>query len=917
MGDVVEGLISVVGDVIDGVIDVVETIWYDVVVPILEEIFSWFGIEDETVVHVQKVSIPIFGDSGEDVVHMANVKAVMSMVTNGGSFFPWYIKHTHQTYANMKAFYRYAENGGYIHGLPEMTVKGSEVDYDAIDSALDTEIGVPCTRLSSQAIFPSDEVYFKDKWQTTPYFYVPWANTLTYTDPYGVSWDDYTFDSVVYVPGNDTFDITVSRIAAEALFWIIGPLSITEGDSATYKIKCNRTVPVGEVIDIDLAYGGTAVDPADYSAVLTAQITAGNTEVDVVVTTSENGVEAANKTIIVTLDTVTNTNAAFEATAIHSVDSVTTTIVDDDAAGVLTMPSVLVNESDGNAIVPVKLENATGSAFTVDYALTNGTALGGGIDFDSTAGTLNFTGSPSGEIQNITIPITSGDGDDDNEYFTVSFTACSDPTIDYSHTTTVTITDLTDEPVPAGNTVLSDVVVEPGYIKDRSLVVTYHENTNPASEWFYWVYKLSDGTYPGIEPTMSTLSSLDMLPIGILRKDKVFVNVAKTTETYKTTKRLLDMLFLDIDEIIDNLAENPDINQVDDAFINFAICPNSTPEIVSKILWLSYHNIIVIHGVSSNTNEYSASFHEQDVQNAVAWTDHTYTADIAGTLASGQVYEHEQTFGTDTSSLIIRNQTGPGLYDELEIINLNAMAAIEYAGYHKMAFNKLGDDNFTIPISHYIMNDLKPIEHLVAYEHLLRLDMYAIQVTHIEWYQTSSFITLFKFAAVIITIWTAGLAGGVWAIIQQLVINYMVVQLVIFIAEETGNAALAAIVGLVAMIALGSFSGTQMFDMTTAQGLVNLSTEFANNLTLAYDVQMQELSQDIEDLNKRAEERLEQIKEATPDKSPITSDFLVAMKSVDTTMYPAVAAQYNFDLLYNYDMIIKDYHDYHLQIGTI
>lgn len=173
------------------------------------------------------------------------------------------------------------------------------------------------------------------------------------------------------------------------------------------------------------------------------------------------------------------------------------------------------------------------------------------------------------------------------------------------------------------------------------------------------------------------------------------------------------------------------------------------------------------------------------------------------------------------------------------------------------------------------------------------------------------------FVAIVITVWTAGLAGGVWAVIQQMVINYIIMEVVIFLAEETGNAELAAIVGLVAIIAFGSATGMPSFDFASAQGLVNASTQFADNLALGYNTLGEGILEDMTDLNAKAQERLDEINDATPDEGPIDADFLVALKSVDSRVYPAIKAQYDFDLLYNYDRIIADYYNANIGTGVI
>jgi len=54
--DFIEEVLTVVWDAF---VVIVTVIWDEIVMPILEEVFSWFGIVDEDIVHVQRVSSPI------------------------------------------------------------------------------------------------------------------------------------------------------------------------------------------------------------------------------------------------------------------------------------------------------------------------------------------------------------------------------------------------------------------------------------------------------------------------------------------------------------------------------------------------------------------------------------------------------------------------------------------------------------------------------------------------------------------------------------------------------------------------------------------------------------------------------------------------------------------------------------------
>ena len=919
--DFLEDVGHAISDAVEDFIDaVVYVLWDVLVVGALEETFALLGITDETVITTQKSSSLIFGDNTVDVIKQANVRAVISMVKSGGSFFGWYMRETRLTKAQITSFYRFAKQGRYIHGLPNMVVKGDDSDSATIDLALNTEIGSPSTRLSNLVQVPTHEQYFKDKFQSPPYNYIPWKNALTFTDPYGVSRDDYSINSVVYDGGLTQYEINISRIAEEALFTIEGPTQITEGDSATYTITSNKVIPPGNTITVNLNYSGTAL-ASSYTQIPTAIILAGNTNTNITINTNEDSVSQGVRDLIITISTVDNIPPVFEAVGL-GVQSSTTTLIRDDEGLLLTMSSHTAIEASGNAIIPVKLEAASTGAFTVDYELIDGTAVGG-LDFDGTSGTLNFTGS-LGEIQNISVPINS-DAPDDKEQFTIQFTSCSDPLVDFSATSIVTIVDNSEVVNSPSTVVLNDVIIEPSYSREYSRIITYHLNSAPSSEWFYWIYPFSNNTYPGINFTNKVLTNLSMLPVAVLRKNKVFVDTDKTTKEYKSTKQLVDKLGLDMSTIIKNTKENPDIGSIDDLFINFALSPSSTEEVVSKYLWLLFYDLIIINKIHSNTGGYTARFTEQDVNTVIVWSKYSHEKNLVG-LPFVNEYSHSieviPAVGNESSDsvLTITRKIGTtNFYEQIIVKTLNGYTAIEFEGFHKVALNKIGDDNFTFPVSHFILNQLDPVEQMVLYQHILRIDAYAIQITPVDWYKTDDFLKLFNFGLIVINILSAGIASGPIEVFKQLLINYLLTELVIFVAELTGNEELAALVGFVAALALSGDSSelSSLFDFPSAEALLNASTNFADNLTAAYNVESEGLVEDLKELNEKAEIRLKEVEDARPEDSAITSEFLVALNSVDTTVYPSVKGQYNFDLVFNYDRIIKDYYDTNFRIGVI
>ncbi|MCB0395216.1 MAG: T9SS type A sorting domain-containing protein [Flavobacteriales bacterium] len=149
--------------------------------------------------------------------------------------------------------------------------------------------------------------------------------------------------------------------------------------------------------------GGTATGGTDYTlAAGTATIPAGvgtTTTFDIVI--NEDMVDEADETIIISLSSPTNCNLA----ATNKV--YTYTIQDNDTEPTIEFTSIAsdVDEDVGTVSLEVNLTAASGQNVMVDYAVSGGTATGGGSDYTLVAGTLTI---PAGsETGNINVAITN------------------------------------------------------------------------------------------------------------------------------------------------------------------------------------------------------------------------------------------------------------------------------------------------------------------------------------------------------------------------------------------------------------------------------------------------------------------------------------------------------------------------------
>ena len=936
MSSVVKAIKKVVKSAVDFIKDVVVTIWKEVIVPIIEEIVAIFGIVDELVVDVSKISTKLYSENKEPPSKNAIIRAVLGNSKDTDptrAFFDHYWFQINSTKVSLTTYYRYGLNKS-PEGLPDATMNGTSIPESALAAAVVSEFGTNATVKSASSIYPTELQHFQYVLQASPHNFKAPTSTLTHNDSVsGVLYSDWGIDEIFFNTLNSNYELTLTRQSELAQFWITGDESVIEGDTASYTVHSTRIVPAGKSITVDLVYGGTA-SGGDYTPVASVVMLEGTAAVSFSIPTIDNAAVDGNREFTISLGAIDNTGTVFETVATR-VPSLVSTLIHDDEGSSLLVHGTTVAEGTPNVTVDVSLLGTGGIAFTVDYVTVGGTAIPG-ADYHTTSGTLSYVGTP-GEIQNITVPILTDITDDSGETFSVVLSNCSEPSIDISSQGTVTITD-NSAGFSAIDIAVEEILIQPNYVREQSLVVEYYlSSTAPSKDfWAYWIYAVNTNQHPSITPVSDTVTNLELFPLVVLRKNSKSLLAYGTAEEKKSAEAMLLILNMEIETVIDSIESNADISLVRDAYLNISVNPLDTGEGVSKLLWHLFYPIIAETPVASNEKKFFMTVEQGDIQNAVVWSAQTFKPTILGNIGNTNDYTHEIV----GDLLRLRTQIDPNRYSEITISDLGTFAAIKYDGHHEVAANKLGDVDFTIAVSWYSINKLSPKEQMNVYEKIIRLDFYAIQETEIRWYETSAFATLFQIVMIIITIVSFGTSSPVTgpaaaasaatstvvaitiAVAKQIAINYLISAVVSKIAQATGNEALAAIVGVVAAIAFspGEMNLGNFASMVDAKQLLNLSINFADNLASSYKVTAAEdskaLGEEINEFNSAASARLDEIEEAeyTP---IIDAEFSALLRSVDTSAVPAIDGIYQFDAIYNYDSLVGKYNENLLRVGVI
>ena len=305
----------------------------------------------------------------------------------------------------------------------------------------------------------------------------PETFTVTLSSPSGATLGATTVATVT-INDNDAFGTLQFASAA---------YTVTEGASASLVVTRTGGSAGTVTVQYQTTDGGGGGNPATGNGVDYTTTTFG-------VLTFLNGVVSQTIVVPTKADTLLEGPETFTVTlsspgggaSLGALADAVVTIVDDETPRLqFATASYTVAEATGSATLTVQRVGPATAQNTVQYSLAGVTATGGGVDFDSSGGTLTF--APTITSRTIIVPITKDTINEPAETFTVTL---ANPTggaiLGAPSATTVTITD--DD--PAGTvqfSQLSYAVVEGG---TATITVTRTGKAGPVSV----SYATSNGT---------------------------------------------------------------------------------------------------------------------------------------------------------------------------------------------------------------------------------------------------------------------------------------------------------------------------------------------------------------------------------------------------------------------------------------
>ena len=247
---------------------------------------------------------------------------------------------------------------------------------------------------------------------------------LEYLDLYDNNLASFAFDAINALPALSFLTLAGNPI------WVAGvvvkptALTISRGDTATYRMRLNTFPLAGTRIEPAADSAGVTVSPAsvtfarsdwfrykDVTVSVAQSATAWSATVThTVVQYGEFGMATPSVTI-----TIPASDRSRNTVMIAADDTATT--------GVLSVADAEANEKkDSTMEFVVTLDPAASDTVTVDYATSDGTATAG-EDYTATSGTLTFTAGET--TKTISVPITDDAEDDGGETLTLTLSNAS------------------------------------------------------------------------------------------------------------------------------------------------------------------------------------------------------------------------------------------------------------------------------------------------------------------------------------------------------------------------------------------------------------------------------------------------------------------------------------------------------------
>lgn len=421
----------------------------------------------------------------------------------------------------------------------------------------------------------------------------------------------------------------------------------------------------------------------------------------------------------------------------------------------------------------------------------------------------------------------------------------------------------------------------------------FHVKYQAGTETKYWMYKWGSGTHPTLDAVFVDSPDVmgDFYPNIYFRLNKTNLGQDTRTSEFKVAKKMAKYLGFDYSDVNDAIHENPDVGDVEQAFMTLAVPADSDDPGDVRYLYDFFDKLYIASEDSDATvttarkgllsrvlRSFSASkaitikdkvFEMNLVHNGLFKVRKAGVIGAVGTLTKEKsnltytVQIQPLQAGAGLVSVVktypcryYRKQISAGFYDEIQVVNL----AMKYniRGRHNTLMGDNDGEILLVPLDRTITKAYNARDAEKLYARSLHIVCNSYQEVKVKWYQQGWFSSLVMIVGVVLTIASMGADGGSFTaaavaitagaymtlayIVAMEILYYMTIKIAFKLFVKAVGVDLAFLAAIAAL-AFGVYEYSQMTDIGAINGQMLLQT--ANGLTTGINMEMRGMYNDL------------------------------------------------------------------------
>lgn len=410
----------------------------------------------------------------------------------------------------------------------------------------------------------------------------------------------------------------------------------------------------------------------------------------------------------------------------------------------------------------------------------------------------------------------------------------------------------------------------------------------------YWAYRIGAGTYPTLDALANFVPEEhgNFFPFIHFRQNKQSLAGVegtpgyKQSNDYKKSKKIAKKLGLNYDDILEMINENPDVADVDQSYMMFAVPANTEDPVEARYLYDFF-------------NKYYGAMLD-DAGPPPDW----YTGQLSGGIFIQDTKVKMQLFAYEIDKDVSNGVIGPvGTYDVLLTegpVNYGGYTRTEQIYYFRyqhtptqhrfirvvglgMHYHIAGQyaeaviDDFRVilvPLDRSLTETYGMKAREKLYARSLHIIFNSVQVIKVKWYQSFWFKAVMVIVQVVLAVYSLGtseaflafMSTSMYAIAAMIVIEQIVIAIVINYAFQLFAKVVGAEVAMVFAVAMAAYAAYTVATASNFRAALPKAEQLlklANGLRQAsLEVQIKDLVDEYNDFTVRSEAENEKLVEA-------------------------------------------------------